>query len=430
METKKKRNGFEPQERVLRSERGTGVRSYLANAGLDQSKIGWDQKNGAVTYGGRYLLTPEAVEDGVSYAGEDALSKAVISAYAMDGRPLVSVTDYAAGKTGVKNSVSWRDGYASIGGQLVKPATVINGKAMAEPSVVDDALARYREDAGFLTPGQLYDRWEEKYGGQIQSALDDILNREEWSYDPYEDEAFLAYRDAYTREGGRAFRDAYANMAANTGGYGNSAAMTAGNQQMNYYMQQLGDRIPELMEQDYDRYQQEQQRLFDTLESILETAGADYDWMSEANNQTIKNLSEANQAAYERDKDAYDRADRQRQEEFERQQKLAENQREQEKWAYQSAMYDQQLYRDQLDSQYYEDSLRERQAEKARENAQSRGWYTREEAQILGLSPDENGNYPSPYVGQLTYQKELWEQVEKPKAEFQAYLNRLLAMVR
>lgn len=51
--------------------------------------------------------------------------------------------------------------------------------------------------------------------------------------------------------------------AALTGGYGNSYAQTAGQQAYNTYLQQLNDRIPDLYELAYSKYQQEGEELRD-----------------------------------------------------------------------------------------------------------------------------------------------------------------------
>ena len=44
-----------------------GVRDYLKGLGVDNSRIGWNERDKYVTLDGQYLLTPESVKDGVSY---------------------------------------------------------------------------------------------------------------------------------------------------------------------------------------------------------------------------------------------------------------------------------------------------------------------------------------------------------------------------
>lgn len=93
------------------------------------------------------------------------------------------------------------------------------------------------------------------YSSQIDDLLDSILNREDFSYDVDSDPLYQQYRAQYVREGDRAMRDTMGQAAALTGGYGSSYASTAGTQANDYYMSQLNDRVPELYQLAYQKYQ-------------------------------------------------------------------------------------------------------------------------------------------------------------------------------
>ena len=82
--------------------------------------------------------------------------------------------------------------------------------------------------------------------------------------------------------------------------------MTAAGQQMNNYMQQLGDRIPELMQNSYSRYANEQELNRAALNSLLGVADSDYNKAYQANRDSISDTSAANYYNYLRDKDARD----------------------------------------------------------------------------------------------------------------------------
>lgn len=88
---------------------------------------------------------------------------------------------------------------------------------------------------------------------RIDEMLNKILNRDAFSYNAAEDDLYKQYASMYQREGNRAMNDALASAAATAGGM-NSYAMTAANQANNYYMAQLGDKIPELYQLAYDMY--------------------------------------------------------------------------------------------------------------------------------------------------------------------------------
>lgn len=91
-------------------------------------------------------------------------------------------------------------------------------------------------------PEAYTNRWKD----QMDSILNDILNRKDFSYDVKADPLFQQYRDQYVRNGQLAMRDTMGQAAQLTGGYGNSYAQQAGQQAYNGYMQGLTDKIPEL----------------------------------------------------------------------------------------------------------------------------------------------------------------------------------------
>ena len=95
--------------------------------------------------------------------------------------------------------------------------------------------------------------YQSAYDAQIDALLNQYLNREKFSYDAESDPLYQQYRDIYTREGNRSMNDTLAAAAAGAGGM-SSYAMTAAQQANNYYMAQLGDKIPELQQLAYEMY--------------------------------------------------------------------------------------------------------------------------------------------------------------------------------
>jgi len=95
--------------------------------------------------------------------------------------------------------------------------------------------------------------YESKYNPQMDALLNEILNREDFSYDVASDPLYQQYAQMYNREGDRVMRDTMAEAAAGAGGM-NSYAMTAAMQAGNYYNSQLNDKIPELYQLAYDMY--------------------------------------------------------------------------------------------------------------------------------------------------------------------------------
>ena len=247
---------------------GVGIRSGLVDMGYDNSRIGWDGAN--VTLDGKKFMTPDSVVDGTSYTSKDKLYSAVNDAVRAEGDSLQAATDFAAGK-GVSNGVQYLgNGMISVFGQQIKPMYITNdGKAIVRTSDLESIYGNWKQQSGYKTGADVFNQTQDKYGSMIDKALSDVMNRKAWEYDIENDEAYKAYRDMYTREGNRAMEDAIASMSGQTGGYVNSAALTAGGQAQNYYMQQLADRIPELQANDYNRYLGEQELLRRALDAVV-----------------------------------------------------------------------------------------------------------------------------------------------------------------
>ena len=96
--------------------------------------------------------------------------------------------------------------------------------------------------------------FDSEYKDEIDSLLDAILNRPDFSYDYTKDPLYQQYAEVYTREGNRAMLDTLGQVSARTGGLASSYATSAANQANNYYMSQLGDKIPELQQLAYSMW--------------------------------------------------------------------------------------------------------------------------------------------------------------------------------
>jgi hypothetical protein len=92
-----------------------------------------------------------------------------------------------------------------------------------------------------------------QYSSQKDDILNQILNRDGFSYDYTNDPLYQQYAEMYQREGDRIMKDTLAEAAAGAGGM-NSYAITAAQQAGNYYGSQLGDKIPELYNTAYQMY--------------------------------------------------------------------------------------------------------------------------------------------------------------------------------
>lgn len=94
------------------------------------------------------------------------------------------------------------------------------------------------------------------------NIINQILNREKFSYDVNGDALYQQYKDQYVNQGKMAMMDTMGQAAAMTGGYGNSYAQSVGQQAYQGYLQQLTDKIPELYQMALDKYNSEGEELY------------------------------------------------------------------------------------------------------------------------------------------------------------------------
>ncbi|HBU12185.1 MAG TPA: hypothetical protein DEB31_05495 [Clostridiales bacterium] len=127
-----------------------------------------------------------------------------------------------------------------------------NRPEYAPSQAVQDALAQL-QGIESNKPGE----YTSKYAEQIDSLLNNILNREDFSYDFNADPLYQQYKDNYTQQGKMAMMDTMGQAAALTGGYGNSYAQAVGQQAYQGHLSQLNNVIPELQAAAYNMYRDE-----------------------------------------------------------------------------------------------------------------------------------------------------------------------------
>ena len=121
-------------------------------------------------------------------------------------------------------------------------------------------------------PGEYTSLWT----GQMNDTLDKIKNRGPFSYDLASDALYQQYADRYAQLGKMAMQDTTGQAATLTGGYGNSYAVTAGNQAYQKYLQGVNDIVPELQKMAFDRYNQQGQDLLNLYGLYSDRENNDY----------------------------------------------------------------------------------------------------------------------------------------------------------
>ena len=134
-------------------------------------------------------------------------------------------------------------------------------------------------------PGEYQSTWQ----GQLNDVLQQILNREKFSYDLNADALYQQYKGQKVQQGKMAMMDTMGQAQAMTGGYGNSYAQSVGQQTYQGYLQQLNDKIPELYQLALSKYQMEGDELKDHAALLAQQEELDYgryrdllgDWQAE-----------------------------------------------------------------------------------------------------------------------------------------------------
>ena len=149
-----------------------------------------------------------------------------------------------------------------------------------------DFVKKMREQMEAQTaakPADYASRWKP----QIDSTLDDILNRKDFQYDVNSDALYQQYKDRFVNLGQQAMMDTMGQASKLTGGYGNSYAQMAGQQAYQGYIQGLTDKIPELYQLSLDRYNQQGQDLYNRYGLLSGQEQADYNAWQNAYNQWL-----------------------------------------------------------------------------------------------------------------------------------------------
>lgn len=148
-----------------------------------------------------------------------------------------------------------------------------------------------------------YGEFEYQDENKYRELLDQVTNREAFSYDPENDPLYSSYKKAYNREGDRAAANALGAAAAATGGRVSSFASTAAQQANNYYSGKLADALPTLRSQALNEYNNETAQLLQALSASSTDRNTAYqtylDRLSQMQ-QNLKNLQGQDETEYKR----------------------------------------------------------------------------------------------------------------------------------
>jgi peptidoglycan hydrolase-like protein with peptidoglycan-binding domain len=136
-------------------------------------------------------------------------------------------------------------------------------------------------------PGEYTSQWK----GQLDELMNQIMNREKFSYNFNEDALYQQYKDKYVQQAKLAMADTMGQAAALTGGYGSSYAQSVGQQAYQGQLDNLNDIVPELYQMALDKYNREGQDLLNQYGLVMDREDMDYgryrdtvaDWQTDRN---------------------------------------------------------------------------------------------------------------------------------------------------
>ncbi len=292
-----------------------GVRATLRNMGIDNGLIGYNEANKTVTLGGREFMKPQYINEqaGISYSMPADIQRSVVKFYSNTDNPVVRVSDAYSGYAGQyglsADALGYSNGIVTVGGRPIDTLYIDDeGKAWAFQDDVEAAVEEYARSLGVQRPGDILKQYNDQYLPQIRDLSQSIMDRKDFSYDPESDPVYKAYREQYLLNGSRAARDTMADYAALTGGYANSAAVTAAALTQQYYMSQLSAMIPQLAADAYHRYSDDLDRDAEMLDSMTEIYDTVYGNAYSANNKAVSAANSSLASNIARDDRAYERA--------------------------------------------------------------------------------------------------------------------------
>ena len=185
------------------------------------------------------------------------------------GSPALAGTDIGSGTAKKQNLAAGVDPSAITQSYYTNPTNSKNYEknrpVYQQSQAVTDAANALKTHQQENKPGAYQSTWD----NEIQNMINQALNKPDFSYDMDADPTYQVYEDKFKTAGRMAQKGATGEAAAAmTGGYANTYAQQAGQEQYQGYMQQLNDMTPELRNQAYQRYQDENERMRQNLNML------------------------------------------------------------------------------------------------------------------------------------------------------------------
>ncbi|MDO5398132.1 MAG: hypothetical protein Q4G33_09380 [bacterium] len=393
------------------------VTAGIHNLKKRNSDAALNEKNGNVMLGGRDTgVRARNFANGANDENMELLRKG----YTSNSGDSVVRGRQSAESRGLGNLVRWdaSSKRMTIAGIDVPYLYITDdGNAMVSERVLNEVMDEAEKNSGVQNSAALADNIYSKHSRAVNSALDKAVNRKEWSYDPTKDPAYEAYAKMYARSAEQAY-----NRAMGSGGLYGAPDSYQMYQALAAYadnMQRLSDTVPQLAQQDYTRYSDEQQRNLAALEALQNERAAHYNMFSEANENQLARIREDDRENYDRYEDSvynYPEAEERLIQERAKSH-IAGNESVQSD--FDTAMYAPMLELDykiksaQLDSTEVKTLILRIQAAQQRAELYNGGMFMKQDMDALGIPQDmerypDTGGYPAPWDAEINAKLAEW----------------------
>lgn len=137
------------------------------------------------------------------------------------------------------------------------------------------------------------------YSDQVKGMMDQIMNRDKFSYDVDNDPLFQQALASAMSSGKQAMQDTIGQASALTGGYGSTYATTAGNQAYNSFIEDAYDNLPQYYEMAMQAYQMEGDELYRQLGMFNDADDKEYSRNVTAYDATYQHRNRMYDEAYQ-----------------------------------------------------------------------------------------------------------------------------------
>lgn len=125
------------------------------------------------------------------------------------------------------------------------------------------------------------------YTDQIREMMNQIQNREKFSYDAENDMLFQQALTSAMGSGKQAMQDTIGQASSLTGGYGSTYATSVGNQAYNAYIEDAYNNLPEYYQMAMEAYNREGQEMYNQLDMLSMADAQEYQRMYDSYNTSL-----------------------------------------------------------------------------------------------------------------------------------------------